>query len=101
MQILDKIICKTCQNSFLPKNPKNIFCTRRCFKKDFYHRKKAEELNNKKFPIFRCPSCNNKITLEFDPVKNQTAWTNFLCPHCNVLMINVCEEIQTQDSSIC
>lgn len=96
---MKKIKCKTCGNVFVPKSDKNIFCHRRCFKKDFYHRKKAEELNNIKFPSFKCPSCSVSIELTFDPVKEDRLWLNFSCPFCQVLMINVCEEITTQDSS--
>ena len=92
-----KIICKTCKKLFLPKSEKHIFCTRKCFKKDFYHRKKAEELSNKKFPTFICPNCQRIVELDFDPVKEQKKWANFSCPHCSVLFINVSEYISTQD----
>lgn len=100
MRKLKEIACKTCQKMFLPKSDKNIFCNRRCFKKDFYHRKKAEELLNVKFPIFKCPSCSKGIPLTFDPVKEERMWLNFSCPFCNVLMIFVYEEIVAQDSSV-
>lgn len=95
-----KIKCKTCGKRFLPKSEKNIFCERKCFKKDFYHRKKAEELQDKKFPVFLCPSCNKKIEIDFDPVIESLRWSYFSCPACNVLMINVSENIITQDVPI-
>ena len=97
MRKLNKITCKTCKKSFLTKNNKKIFCTRKCFKKNYYHRKKAEELSNIKFPVFLCPNCGKKIELNFDPVKDHRKWTKFSCPNCNVLMINVCEEIVVKD----
>lgn len=100
MTTLTKILCKVCQTEFLPKSQKNIFCSRKCFKKDFYHRKKAEELASIKFPTFLCPSCDEEITLEFDPLKNEVAWTSFLCPFCSTLMINVSEQIKTQDAPL-
>src|SRR3990167_710461 len=95
-----KIICPTCNEWFLPKTGRNEYCTRSCFKKFYYHRKKAEELANNRYPTFKCPSCREEITLNFDPIKKSDAWLNFVCPHCSVLMINVSEEIVTQDRAI-
>lgn len=92
-----KIICITCEKKFFPKSERNRFCSRRCFKKDFYKRKKALELTKKKFPTFNCPSCWKQIDLDFDPIKEEKKWTKFYCPFCSVLMINVCEEIKMQD----
>jgi hypothetical protein len=100
MRKLKKIPCKTCKKKFLPKSEKNVFCNRKCFKKDFYHRKKIEELNSIKFPTFKCPSCFRNIELTFDPVKDEKLWLGFSCPFCNILMISVCEKIVAQDSSI-
>ena len=95
-----KIICPTCKEKFLPKSERNIYCCRRCFKKNHYERKRLEELNNKKFPIFFCPSCGKKIELDFDPIKDERKWAKFCCPSCSTLMINVWEEIKTQDISM-
>lgn len=83
----------------MPKSEKNVFCKRKCFKKDFYHRKKAEELNNIRFPVFKCPSCSVLIELTFDPVKDEKSWLGFSCPFCKTLLINVWEDIVTQESS--
>lgn len=101
MKKLVKIRCGSCKVFFLPKSQKNIYCKRSCFKKAFYYKKKAEELlERKKFPSFKCPSCSRSIKLDFDPVKEDRRWLDFSCPHCRVLMINVCEEIITQENSI-
>ena len=104
MTNLKEIKCKnsSCDILFSPKSPKNVFCSRRCFKKSYYHQKKAEELSNKKFPTFICPSCRDRIILDFDPFSEEGSekWLSFKCPRCNVLMINVSEEIVTQDISI-
>ena len=101
MSKLNPIFCKTCKEEFTPKSERNIFCSRKCFKKDFYHRKKAEELISiKTFPCFICPSCGNKVQLEFDPVKEGQNWLDFVCPGCNTLMINVSDQISTDDISI-
>lgn len=101
MTQLKQIKCKneSCQVCFTPKSLNNVFCSRKCFKKDFYHRKKAEELSNKKFPIFLCPSCRSKIALDFDPASENGSeqWLKFKCPACNVLMINVSDSIVAED----
>jgi len=85
--------CITCKEFFVPKSEKNKFCSRRCFKKDFYHRKRAGEISQNALPRFTCPSCGQCITLPFDPVKCEDAWTTYSCPGCNTLMINVSDMI--------
>ena len=99
MKKIVKIRCKMCHIFFLPKSQKNIYCKRSCFKKAFYHRKKTEELNNIKFPIFKCPSCSRNIELGFDPLREDNRWLDFKCPFCNVLMVCVWDEICAQDTS--
>lgn len=99
MRPTQKIICQACKKSFLPKSEKNIFCSRKCFKKAYYHRMKGEEIADlKKFPTFLCPSCGTSITLDFDPVKNSQKWLHYSCPGCNTMMINVSDLINTKDS---
>ena len=96
-----KRICKTCGEEFMPSSEKNVFCSRKCFKKDYYHRKKAEELISRSiFPIFKCPSCKQIINLDFNPVVDAYKWSHFICPGCNTLMINVSDGIITDDSPI-
>lgn len=95
-----EISCNACKVRFFPKSEKNIYCTRKCFKKYFYHKKKAEELANIKYPCFKCPSCQQLINLDFDPTKYTDRWDKYVCPGCNTLMINVSEEIYAQDMSI-
>ena len=101
MSIIKEIICPSCKEKFLPKSPKNIYCSRRCFKKAYYHKKKKEErLNKEKFPIFKCPSCESRIELDFDPVVDHLKWAHFKCPNCGTLMICVFEDIVTNDVPI-
>lgn len=97
MKKLSRTPCPTCKKKFTPKSEKNYYCCRKCFKKAYYHRVKAEELKNKKCPTFLCPSCDQTITLDFDPVKDSFRWLHFVCPGCNVLMISVSELISTGD----
>ena len=97
---LVKIKCGTCGVEFMPKSERNKYCTRSCFKKAFYHRKKAEELKAQKTPSFKCPSCDQHIILPFNPVDQPGLWAVYICPGCNTLMIRVSENIVTQDHSI-
>ena len=97
---LVKINCPTCNKPFMPKSERNKYCKRSCFKKAFYHRKKAEELSACHFPFFTCPSCGQEIRLPFDPVKENMKWLDYACPGCNTLMINVSEDIVTRDEAI-
>ena len=100
MARLVELKCQTCQIPFMPVSEKNVFCSRKCFKKAFYHRQKAKELEACKFPIFTCPSCGEKIELDFDPVKENYKWLRFTCPKCSVLMVNVSENIVAVDESV-
>ena len=97
---LVKINCPTCGKPFMPKSERNEYCKRSCFKKAYYHRKKAEEINACHFPHFTCPKCRQEIRLPFDPVKENMKWLAYKCPGCSTLMINVSEEIVTQDEAI-
>jgi len=97
MHRLVKIPCATCGTMFLPKSYKNLYCKRSCFKKHFYHKKKEEDLKKKKFPSFKCPNCKKMIDLNFDPLIDDIKWTHFECPFCRTLMINVFENVFTED----
>jgi hypothetical protein len=100
MKKLVKIRCGSCGHFFLPKSQKNIYCKRSCFKKAYYYQRKAKELTyEKKFPSFKCPSCQRNIKLDFDPTVNEKLWFGFSCPYCKILMISVFEEIITLESS--
>ena len=94
---LKKRICQTCGKEFQPKCDINIYCSRKCFKKAYYHRKKGEELNCQKYPEFKCPKCGLDLILDFNPVKNTFKWDHYECPGCNSLMITISERIVVQD----
>ena len=95
---MKKIKCKNCDVIFTPKSDKNVFHNRRCFKQSYYNRKKLEELNNLKFPSYKCQLCSRHIELDFDPMKDDRRWLDFTCPFCGFLMISVVEEIVTQEA---
>jgi len=97
---MKKIPCGTCGVMFEPKSDRNKYHNRSCFKKAFWIRQKEKNKKIGNFPTFKCPNCGQKITLPFDPVKEISKWANYSCPGCNTLMINVSEEIITQDEQV-
>jgi predicted RNA-binding Zn-ribbon protein involved in translation (DUF1610 family) len=97
---LVELKCGTCGVKFMPKSERQRYCCRSCFKKAFYHRKRAEELNRQKAPNFRCPLCDQYIILPFDPVENAELWTQYKCPGCFALIISVSENISAKDSGM-
>ena len=95
----EKATCKNigCANVFLKYSKRKIFCSTKCKKRDFYRRMKENEEANKKYPIYHCPKCNTSVQLDFDPAKRWSPWLKFKCPNCGILMISVCDEIETGD----
>ena len=89
--------CKNCNKEFVPKSKNNIFCCRKCFKKNYLAREKEKEETS--FPEFTCPRCGQHIKLNFHPAKDVYRWANYQCPGCNTLMIDVYEEIIMEDES--
>ena len=78
--------CKVCGTEFIAIKSTQLFESRKCFKKDYYLRKKAElavENASPKYPSYYCNICNFKIDLTFDPVKNSDLFENHKCPNCN------------------
>ena len=96
---MQKINCKTCGEEFTPKSEKNIFCSRKCFKKDFYIRKKNEVIVIT-FPDFICKNCGNKFSLDFDPIEDPEKWLSFRCPDCSVLFVSVSDALSAEDVHI-
>ena len=100
MKKIIKKICPVCKKKFIPKSKRNQYDSRRCFKKNYYYKRKVQELlETKKFPIFKCPSCSRNIELSFDPTKEDNRWLDFKCPFCHILMVCVWDEIYAQDTS--
>jgi glutaredoxin len=64
-----------------------FFCSRKCFKRDYYVRIKGhqdEEENHPQFPIKKCGYCKKDSRLNFDPIKNQDKFNAWGCPNCGV-----------------
>jgi len=79
--------CKVCGNEFIAIKTTQFFCRRKCFKRDFYLRKKAEiqdEDQHPSFPIKKCSYCEERSQLTFDPMKDRDKFDSWSCPHCGV-----------------
>lgn len=79
--------CKTCGDDFSAIKATQFFCSRKCFKKDYYIRTKANienTENNPHFPIKKCDFCEERSQLTFDPMKNRERYSAWRCPHCGV-----------------
>jgi hypothetical protein len=79
--------CKICGGDFSAIKTTQFFCSRKCFKKDYYIRTRAniqEKESKPSFPIKKCGFCENSSQLNFDPVKNYDKFNAWNCPHCGV-----------------
>lgn len=79
--------CKNCGSKFFAKKYKQLFCSRKCFKQDYFKKKKSEF--DGKFPSFKCSKCLKNTNLNFDPVSDLHKWSQFKCPHCQYPDINL------------
>jgi len=82
-----KRVCKVCGNVFLAIKTTQFFCSRKCFKKDYYLRIKAkvqEKEQNPHYPSRICGFCGEKSVLNFDPIKEQAKFDDWHCPFCGV-----------------
>ena len=78
-------ICPICKNTFETSYPWRICCSPECSKernrqvslKGYYRRK-----GKKKFPSYACPSCGEKMKLDFDPRIHFEQFYNWVCPKC-------------------
>lgn len=77
--------CKTCQKKFEAIKDGQFFCSRRCFKKDYYQRNREKQrILDKKRPIYQCSVCSNSCEMPFDPVRNYGKFSAFACPFCGM-----------------
>jgi hypothetical protein len=75
-----KRICRCCKKEFIAQKIKQWYCSRKCFKQDYFKRSKDKPGN---YPTFMCEDCGRETILRIDPVKDEFFWTDFKCPHCN------------------
>ena len=81
-----KRICKICGNSFNAIKTTQYFCGRKCFKRDYYLRVRAKEIDSQKlhFPMKKCSFCDTCTQLTFDPIHDPGALNSWFCPKCGV-----------------
>lgn len=78
-----KKACKTCGKEFTAIKSTQYFCSRKCFRKDYHHRKREEaQKMPPKFPAYSCPNCDRRSLLDFDPAKNMARFDAHKCPYC-------------------
>lgn len=70
--------CKNCGKEFMGVGRRNIYCSKKCFRK-VYDEKNKEE----KYPEFICPKCNKRTKLDFNPKLEYPLWKKFNCPECH------------------
>lgn len=77
--------CKICGEPFVAIKQTQLFCQRRCFKKDYYRRTKGRilELRNRR-ASYHCPHCFGMSSLLFDPSINEDAFRGYVCPWCGI-----------------
>ena len=74
-----KIKCynENCDNEFVPKHKKHIYCCRKCFNDN----KKLERKEIVK-PEFICPECGDMSPLDFNPLNEPSKWLDYKCKKC-------------------
>ena len=80
-------VCKICGKTFTAIKTTQFFCSRKCFKKDYYLKTKIhiQELNqNPKYPSKCCAYCETTSNLNFDPIKYPRLFETWSCPICGV-----------------
>jgi len=84
--MLEKRVCRCCGKEFFAKKDKQWYCSKKCFKKDYFIRRSTMDYG---YPTFKCPDCGNTIHLRFDPIKETFFWTEFDCPYCGSNKIKI------------
>lgn len=89
--------CKTCDKEFEAIKDGQFFCSRKCFKKDYYKRNKERQAKlEATHPTFKCGVCHASFMMPFDPVKNYGLFQNFRCPYCGISREAVVEHAYDQ-----
>lgn len=82
-----KRTCKVCGENFLAIKVTQFFCRRKCFKRDYYQRKKGsiqQEEQHPAYPIKKCNFCGVVSHLTFDPILFPKLFNNWACDACGV-----------------
>ncbi|MCR4261035.1 MAG: hypothetical protein NUV96_01720 [Candidatus Colwellbacteria bacterium] len=79
--------CKICGKNYQAIKGTQFFCSRKCFKKDYYLRTKAKLQDQEQYPTYptkRCAFCDVSTTLKFDPLEQPQLFDTWMCPECGV-----------------
>ena len=71
--------CLKCGKGFLAKTYRHLFCSRKCFMKNYRSKQKED-----KYPSYICEACKARVTLKFHPKANEKKWLSYVCPNCGV-----------------
>jgi len=89
--------CKTCGVEFDAIKDGQYFCTRKCFKRDYYKRNKARlAILAKARPVYRCGACKHAAEVPFDPIKYPKKFTKYKCPNCDKSRQDIVDEASTE-----
>lgn len=80
-----KRTCKICGDTFSAIKVTQFFCRRKCFKRDYYLRTKAKEVEMEQkpsYPVKKCGFCQISSRLSFDPLDNPEMFNAWGCPMC-------------------
>lgn len=77
--------CKTCSAKFCAIKETQRFCSRKCFKRDYYIRtREGLAILGKQYPTYTCGLCGQGTPLDYDPVKKWKLFGGLICPFCGV-----------------
>jgi len=96
--------CQECGTIYVPKKGGQMFCSRKCFKRNYGKRQKEYWLLHR-YPSFACEFCHGSNELEFDPIKQPLLWNLAVCKHCGKprnekFFSSVALEIRVSDSLV-
>lgn len=74
--------CKTCGEDYTAIKATQLFCSRKCFRKDYNMRPVKDNEPNLKYPAYACPHCNRRSLLNFNPAKHMARFDAYECPYC-------------------
>lgn len=77
-----------CNKDFTAIKTTQLYCSRKCFKKAYYLRKKQEAIEEEarlpKTPEYNCPFCHELYRLSFNPITDPLLYAVHQCPECGV-----------------
>ncbi len=92
--------CKTCGTEFDSIKDAHIFCSRKCFKKDYNIRMRDKRGTAQRYPFYSCQFCGSSCSLTFDPstLDGAIRFNTFKCPSCGVTKRQIGQFVQRNHS---